>query len=130
MNTTCTTPASTARSTTPVSGVTEAVRKPHYSVHSHENSYEVQIELPGVPKSGVKVDLDKNLLTVTGARAVQTPEGWTALHRELSNLNFQLRLRLNVPVAEDQLTANLDNGVLTLRLPIQEAAKPRSIEVQ
>jgi HSP20 family protein len=125
MNTTC-----SPRTCTPAtSGVTESLRKPLYNVNGNAEAYEVRVELPGVPKGSVKLDLEDNILTVRGERVATVPEGMKSLHRELSPLSYLLRLRLNTPVNEDQMTAKLDDGVLTLRLPLQEAVKPRQIPV-
>lgn len=126
---TCCNPAAVQRAT-PGAGVTESLQKPLYSVGGNAESYEVRVQLPGVPKGGVKIDLDENVLSIRGERQSATPEGWKTLHREISTQSYQLRLRLNVPVDEDKLTANLENGVLTVKLPVKEAAKPRRVEVQ
>jgi HSP20 family protein len=125
MNTTCS-PRTCAPAT---SGVTESLRKPLYNVNGNAEAYEVRVEMPGVPKSGVKLDLEDNILTVRGERNTTVPEGMKALHRELSPLSYLLRLRLNTPVEEDKMTAKLEDGVLTLRLPLKEVAKPRQIPV-
>lgn len=125
MNTTCS--PSTCNSAT--SGVTESLRKPLYNVTGNAEAYEVRVELPGVPKSSVKLDLEENILTVRGERSSTVPEGMKTLHRELSPLSYLLRLRLNTPVNEEQMTAKLEDGVLTLRLPLKEVAKPRQIPV-
>lgn len=125
MNTTC-----SPRTCAPASsGVTESLRKPLYNVNGNAEAYEVRVEMPGVPKSGVKLDLEDNILTVRGERNTTVPEGMKALHRELSPLSYLLRLRLNTPVEEDKMTAKLEDGVLTLRLPLKEVAKPRQIPV-
>lgn len=130
-NATCCPPPSTAAAkTAPAVGVTESLQKPHYDISGNADAYEVRVEMPGVPKGGVKIDLDENILSIRGERQSNIPEGWKPLHRELSTLGYQLRLRLNTPVDEEKLTANLENGVLTLKLPVKEAAKPRRIEVQ
>ncbi len=125
MNTTCS-PSTCAPAT---SGVTESLRKPLYNVSGSADAYEVRIEMPGVPKSGVKLELDDNILSVRGERNATVSEGMKALHRELSPLNYQLRLRLNTPVDEDKMTATLEEGVLAIRLPLKELAKPRQITV-
>ena len=125
MNTTCS-PRTCAPAT---SGVTESLRKPLYNVNGNAEAYEVRVEMPGVPKSGVKLDLEDNILTVRGERNTTVPEGMKALHRELSPLSYLLRLRLNTPVEEDKMTAKLEDGVLTLLLPLKEVAKPRQIPV-
>jgi len=127
MNTTCS-PRTSAPATS-TSGVTESLRKPLYNVNGNAEAYEVRVEMPGVPKSGVKLDLEDNILTIRGERNTTVPEGMKALHRELSPLSYLLRLRLNTPVEEDKMTAKLEDGVLTLRLPLKEVAKPRQIPV-
>lgn len=104
--------------------------KPRYAVDGSDEAYEVRVELPGVPKDGITVDLDENILTLRAKRKAGAQEGWKTLHREMSELDFLLRLRLSAPVEESKMSAALDNGVLTLRLPVKEAAKPRRIEVQ
>ena len=125
MNTTCS-PSTCAPAT---SGVTESLRKPLYNVNGNTEAYEVRVEMPGVPKGGVKIDLEDSILTIRGERNATVPEGMKTLHRELSPLSYLLRLRLNTPVNEEQMTAKLDDGVLTLRLPLKEVAKPRQIPV-
>ena len=126
MNTTCS-PRTSAPAT---SGVTESLRKPLYNVNGNAEAYEVRVEMPGVPKSGVKLDLEDNILTVRGERNATMPEGMKTLHRELSPLSYLLRLRLNTPVDEEKMTAKLEDGVLAIRLPLKEAAKPRQITIQ
>lgn len=127
MNATLKSPAS---SKAPACGVNESLQKPLYAVTGNAEAYEVRIEMPGVPKSGVKIDFEGNVLTVRGERAAAAPGSWKALHRELPTLNYQLRLRLNAPVDENKLKATMENGILTLSLPLKETAKPRRIEVQ
>lgn len=126
MNATCT--PSTCAPSAP-SGVTESLRKPLYHVNGNADAYEVRVEMPGVPKSGVKLDLEDNLLTVRGERASNAREGLKALHRELSPHNYLLRLRLNTPVDEEKMTAKLEDGVLAISLPLRQTAKPRQIVV-
>ena len=126
MNATCS-PSTCAPAT---SGVTESLRKPLYNVNGNSDAYEVRVELPGVPKSGVKLDIEDSILTVRGERNTTVPEGMKTLHRELSPLNYLLRLRLNTPVDEEKMTAKLEDGVLTISLPIKQAAQPRQITIQ
>ncbi len=125
MNATCS-PRTAAPAT---SGVTESLRKPRYFVKGSPDAYEVRVEMPGVTKDAVKIDLDDNVLTLRGDRAASVPQGYKTLHRELSPLNYLLRLRLNTPVDEEKMSAKFEDGVLVVSLPIKEAAKPRQIPV-
>lgn len=105
-------------------------RKPIYRVLDGQDACEVRIEMPGVPKSGVSIHLEEGVLTVSGRRTPTAAESWKPLHREIPTEDYQLRLRLNTPVDEDRLEARLDHGVLSLRLPLRETARPRRIEIQ
>ena len=124
--TTCCNPTDTrteTRTSTPAA-------KPRYFVDGTKEAYEVRVELPGVAKDGVSVNLEENVLTIHAKRKSAAPADSKPLHRELSGLDFTLRLRLNTEVDEEKMTATLEHGVLTLRLPVKETAKPRRIEVQ
>jgi HSP20 family protein len=130
MNTTLTPSTSANGRVTRESAEQPYPRKPLYTVSGNTDAYDVRVLMPGVSKKGVSVDLEENVLTVHGKCAVNLPEGWTALHSELPCADFQLRLRLNTPVDEDKLSASMENGLLTLHLPVKETAKPRRIQVQ
>lgn len=124
MTTTCeSTPATRAEAP-------ETAQKPVYHIHGNEDAYEVRVELPGVPKSGVFINLEDSILTIRGKRTAVVPETWKTLHSEIATLDFLLRLRLNTPVDEERLKAAVENGVLSVQLPVKEAAKPRRIEVR
>jgi HSP20 family protein len=103
--------------------------KPRFRVLNTANSYSVQVELPGVKKENVSINLEKDVLSLRASRSNTVPADWKPLYRELREANYQLRLHLNVPVEESKLSAKLENGILTLSLPLRETAKPRTISV-
>jgi HSP20 family protein len=103
--------------------------KPQYTVKEGEEAFELGVVMPGVAKSDVHVAVEDEVLTVTGVRAKSVPEGWKPLHNELSRSDYRLELRLNVDIDEGRISAKLEDGILSLRLPLSEAAKPRKIEV-
>jgi HSP20 family protein len=106
------------------------VMKPRYTVNVGKDSYDVRVELPGVRKDSVHVNLDRDVLTLRAERKPTAADGWKTLHRELFESSYGLRLKLNAPVDEARLSAKLQDGVLVLSLPIKEAARPRTIAVQ
>jgi HSP20 family protein len=103
--------------------------KPQYTVKEGEDAFELGVVMPGVAKSDVHVAVEDDVLAVTGVRANSLPEGWKPLYNELSQSDYKLELRLNVDVDEDRISAKLEDGILSLRLPLSETAKPRTIEV-
>jgi HSP20 family protein len=113
---------------TPTQEQTAAV-KPRYRVQNASDSYSVQVELPGVKQDGVSLNLDRDVLTIRGRRSTTPPADWKPLHRELNEVDYLLRLKLNVPVEDSKLSAHLADGILSVTLPLKETAKPRTIPV-
>ena len=120
--TTCTPPTEAASAAN--------VIKPRYTVNGGKDSYEVRVEMPGVRKDSVHVNLDKDVLSIRAERKPIAADGWKTLHRELREFGYGLRLKLNAPVNDAALSAKLEDGVLVLKLPVKETAKPRTIAVQ
>lgn len=120
----------TCTSSTSCASDPETALKPRYSVNGDKDNYQVRVELPGARKDSIHVNLDQGVLTIQAQRKPAASDGWRTLHRELSDLGYALRLKLNAPVNDAALTAKLEDGVLTLSLPVKEAAKPRVIAVQ
>lgn len=127
MNSTCCPPAS--NQSAPTAGVTESLQKPRFSIERQDDAFVIRVEMPGVPKSGVNIEYHEDVLTLRGERSVPVPADWKPLHQEISTLNYQLRLNVNTPVDDEKLTASLEDGVLTLTLPVKPTALPRQISV-
>ena len=103
--------------------------KPQYTVKEGESAWEVGVVMPGVPRDGVDVSLDKDVLTITGKVRRDVPESWKVLHRELSEDDYRLELSLNFEFNGEGISAKVEDGVLSLRLPVAEAAKPKQITI-
>lgn len=123
-------PLQTKPETSETSAQPHRYRRPQYTVSSDETGYDVSIHMPGVNRSASNVTLEKGTLTVEGNVTENAPEEWRSLHRELPNRDFRLQLRLNVEVDEEAISARTEDGVLKVRLPIAEAAKPRTIAIE
>ena len=106
------------------------VRRPHYEISEEEDRFHVDVFMPGVPRDGVSIRLEEDTLTVEGYRRLEQPEAWKPVRRELTDDDFSLGLRLNVPVDADAIKARMEDGVLHLDLPVAEAARPRTISVE
>ena len=69
-------------------------------------------------------------LLIEGKSSWAKPESWKSLHRESLDRSYRLRLRLGEQVNQPGIAAELVDGILTVVIPREEAAKPRSIKVQ
>lgn len=94
------------------------------------DAYCVKIDLPGVDPGSIDIDVEDRTLTVRAERK-SVPEGedhqW--LTRERPSGNFARQLTLGAGLAPDKIEAHYTDGVLTLAIPVSEAAKPRKIAV-
>jgi HSP20 family protein len=88
-----------------------------------------RIDLPGVDPASIDVDVDDRTLTVRAQRTVDTTDEQKWLVRERPSGTFARQLTLGYGVALDQIAAEYRDGVLSLRIPVAEEAKPRKISV-
>ena len=105
------------------------VTRPRHTVRAVDGAYEVGVFLPGVKRDDVRVRLEENLLTIEATRTDDAPVGWRPLRREIEAASYRLELEVTVPVDATRISASLEDGVLSLRLPLREEAKAREIPV-
>ncbi len=88
-------------------------------------------EMPGVDKDALLIEVDGSHLTLSGEKP-EPPrsEAEVSVHRERSFGKFERTFELGFAVDREAITADYRDGVLTIRLPKAEAARPRRIEVQ
>jgi HSP20 family molecular chaperone IbpA len=109
---------------------TASYRRPRYTVTESAEAFDLSVPVPGVDKAGVEISLNDNILGITARRAKTAAENWQPLRREISDEDYRLTLRVNVPVNEAGIEATVADGVLRVRLPKAEEVKPRRIEVR
>jgi HSP20 family protein len=86
-------------------------------------------DLPGVDPDSIDVTVERNVLTVRAERGQPQDESVEMIIAERPTGVFSRQLFLGDTLSTDKLDAHYDNGVLTLRIPVAEQAKPRRIEV-
>ena len=86
-------------------------------------------DLPGVPKDKLRLEVDRETLVIEGEVDLPAPQGFEATHAEVSLPRYRRVFTLSRELDTNKLTAELKNGVLTLRILMAEHAKPRRIEV-
>jgi HSP20 family protein len=104
---------------------------PALDVEEDEDSFTLHVEVPGVEPSDVEVSLEENVLTISGERrfyADREAEGFRRVERAFGR--FHRAVRLPDRVDGGRVEARYANGLLTIRVPKAEEAKPRRIEVR
>ena len=89
----------------------------------------VQFDLPGVDLDSVDLDVQRNVLTVRAERRPSTGEDPEMIAAERPRGVFSRQLILGDTLDTDRVQASYTAGVLTLRIPVAEKAKPRKIAV-
>ena len=93
------------------------------------NDYVVEFDLPGVAPDSIDLDVERNVLTVKAERTPRYDEGAEVQVAERPRGVFSRQLFLGDTLDPDNIKADYDAGVLTLRVPIAEQAKPRKIAI-
>jgi HSP20 family protein len=89
----------------------------------------VHIDLPGVKADTLEITVERNVLTISAERAFQRQEGDQSYFGERYQGSFRRQIQLGDGLDLEHLEADLHDGVLTVRIPVAEKAKPRKIEV-
>ena len=97
--------------------------------YRRDNDVWVHIDLPGVEADGVEIDLDRNVLTVSAERAGARQAEDRTYILERPTGRFQRQVYLGDGLDSASITADYNDGVLTLRIPVSERAQPRRISV-
>jgi HSP20 family protein len=103
---------------------------PAVDVLEGKDSYLIRAELPGMKKEDIKVEVKDGTLTLSGERKSEKPvEGVNYRHLERVDAKFWRSFSLPETVKHDGIEAAYKDGILEVRLPKAEEAKPRQIEV-
>lgn len=89
----------------------------------------VAVDLPGVDPGSIDVNVEQNILTIGAERKDTLGEGAELIVAERPRGVFSRQLLLGVALDTNNVKANYDGGVLTVRVPVAEKARPRKIEV-
>jgi HSP20 family protein len=102
---------------------------PLADVTENDDAYVIHVELPGVNKDQVDVQLQDRELVITGEIKEESENGGRRHRSSRRTGGFEYRTYLPGDVKADAVSAQLTDGVLTVTVPKSEAAKPRRIEI-
>lgn len=97
--------------------------------YRHGDEFVVQFDFPGVDPGSIDLTVEKNVLNVSATRQRTIADGDDVLIAERPQGEFRRQLFLGEQLDTDNIQAEYDNGVLTLRLAVAERAKPRKVEI-
>ncbi|TMR23652.1 Hsp20/alpha crystallin family protein [Nonomuraea turkmeniaca] len=90
----------------------------------------LRFDLPGIDPDSIEVTVDRGVLSVSARREQEIAENERLFVRERPMGTFTRRVYLSEHLDSDKIDAGYANGVLTVRIPVLERAKPRKVEIQ
>lgn len=103
---------------------------PRVDVLEDEQGITLLADLPGVPRDRLELRVEGDTLLIEGAVAPATPEQLEPVYAEVRVPRYRRAFTLSRELDPGRIEANLKDGVLNLRIPKQEHAQPRRIQVQ
>jgi HSP20 family protein len=95
-----------------------------------ENDFVLRADLPGLSESDVNIELENNVLTISGERKSETEERKEGYYRvERASGSFSRSLTLPDGIDPDAVKATFERGVLEVRIPKPEERKPRKVAI-
>jgi len=103
---------------------------PDVDIFETEKEMTLLADMPGVKANGLNIDLNENVLTLSGDVEIQERENENVILREYDIGKYYREFKLSEIIDQSKIEAVLKDGVLRLTLPKVEAAKPRKITVK
>jgi HSP20 family protein len=95
-----------------------------------EDEFVLRADLPGLTENDVNIELEDNVLSISGERKAEHEERKEGYYRvERASGSFSRSLTLPEGVDPEQVRAQFDNGVLEVRIPKPEERKPRKVTI-
>jgi HSP20 family molecular chaperone IbpA len=107
----------------------EAALLPPVDIYEDAAGITLVADLPGVSRERLSVQVDKDTLLIEGEAAIEMPSEMEALYADLRTTRFRRSFTLSRELQADQIDAQMQDGVLTLKVPKRAELQPRKIQV-
>jgi HSP20 family molecular chaperone IbpA len=101
---------------------------PYVDIYENNNEVLLVADLPGVDKEHLKINIDRDQLTIEGTRTEE--EMGNVLRSEYHNADYRRTFMMPSGIDMNKVAADLRQGVLWLHMPKSESARPKQIEVK
>ena len=102
---------------------------PTADIFEAEPALTIVLEMPGVDRGNVDINVEANVLTIEGRVDFGKYEGMQPVYTEYNIGHYRRSFSLSNTIDQSRITAEMTDGVLTLTLPKAEEAKPRKIAI-
>jgi len=106
---------------------------PEVQVREQDNKLQIRVDLPGVPKENVRVDLQEQVIEIGGERREERTEGdeqrrWRRTERRYGS--FYRAIPLPEGAEAEKAEARMKDGVLEITVPLSEEKNPRRLDIK
>lgn len=102
--------------------------RPACRIEEHEGAVELRLEMPGISRESVDINIDADTLTIVGHRP-DSEADQTFLVRERRPGDFRAVYTIDERVDREKVDARMEHGVLHVTMHLKDEVKPRKIEV-
>lgn len=103
---------------------------PRISVFDNGSELIVTADVPGLTQENIDLTVNNDVLTLSGDRPADTPDGYSAHRQERASAHFSRTIHLPCVVDSERAAASIANGVLRITLPKAPEVKPRVVAVR
>jgi HSP20 family molecular chaperone IbpA len=107
----------------------EAALLPPVDIYEDATGITLKADLPGVSRERLSVQVDQDTLVIEGEAAIEMPGDMEALYADLRTTQFKRSFTLSRELQIDQIDAQMQDGVLTLKVPKRAELQPRKIQI-
>ena len=105
--------------------------RPSVDILEEDRAFQIHLSIPGLKKDEIKIDLKNEVLTISGERKQNTEKKEAKYHLgEIRYGHFSRTFRLPDNVDADEIEAEFKDGILEVRVPKVEDAKPKTISIK
>lgn len=103
---------------------------PDYEIKESGDAFGLEVFLPGVRRDDLNLSVEGRELALTAARSWQKPQEWNTVWSETQGIDYRLHLTLPEGLEQDNIHAELKDGVLRLTLPKGRNAQRKKIKIE
>jgi HSP20 family molecular chaperone IbpA len=102
---------------------------PAADIYEKDNAFHIVAEMPGVDDKNLDVTIEDNVLEITGTQYMNEFEGYKQQYQGYRQGVYKRNFKLMTDIDQDNVKAQIANGVLTIELPKAEKVQPKRIEI-
>jgi HSP20 family protein len=107
-----------------------AYSTPLCDIYENDNEFVIYFDLPGIEKDDVRINVEKDILTVTAESNKKPDNKYNCIKEEMGFYGYKRSFNLNKVIDAEKINAELDKGTLKLTLPKREEQKTKEINIK